>query len=238
VSRVGASGGGKAYRQSRPLNYYGALSIIVILGLITVLYSRYEYQNPSTGASTTTTLAGPTLGHTFYVGLAADVCGTVAGSFTPNSSTTTGYSILADNVARIAPKTAAEAGGNGTIAKLISEIPGFTFTSSTMQLPPASEAVSTSHTFTTGSACPAGTKYANQKGRVVMAVWTAGSSTPVLTTNPASVTLATNQLVTFGFEPNGVTPARPSTATLQALVKAEAASVTTTTSTTTTTSKG
>ena len=34
VSRVGSSGGGKAYKKTRPSNYYGILAVIVVLGLV------------------------------------------------------------------------------------------------------------------------------------------------------------------------------------------------------------
>ncbi len=46
VSRVGAAGGGKTYKRTHPGNFYGALALIVALGLLLVVYSRYEYQNP------------------------------------------------------------------------------------------------------------------------------------------------------------------------------------------------
>ena len=46
VSRVGASGGGKAYKKSRPSNYYGALAVIVILGIAATVLARYDYVHP------------------------------------------------------------------------------------------------------------------------------------------------------------------------------------------------
>src|SRR5665213_3541866 len=53
VSRVGASGGGKAYKKSRPSNYYGILVVIVVLGLATTILARYDYQHPASAASGT-----------------------------------------------------------------------------------------------------------------------------------------------------------------------------------------
>src|ERR1035438_6646526 len=47
VSRVGASGGGKAYKKTRPGNFYGALAVIVVLGLVATVFARYEYQHPT-----------------------------------------------------------------------------------------------------------------------------------------------------------------------------------------------
>ncbi|HTT59852.1 MAG TPA: hypothetical protein VMF33_07365, partial [Acidimicrobiales bacterium] len=47
VSRVGSAGGGKTYQKSRPANYYGALFVIVVLGLALTAFSRYEYDHPT-----------------------------------------------------------------------------------------------------------------------------------------------------------------------------------------------
>jgi hypothetical protein len=238
VSRVGASGGGKSYKKTRPLNYYGALAIIVVLGLTTVLYSRYEYQNPnSSSAVTTTTLSGPLLGATSYIGLATEACGEVFGAL-PETSTTSaaGYHVLANNVVRLKPTNAAEAGVNATIAQLVTEIPGLTFSTKKFVMPTASGQADTAHTYVTGDKCPAGTKYAGKVGRVVVAYWTSGTTVPVkLSTNPFAVPLSSNLLATLAFEPANVAPQAPSSATVQALLKAEATAVTTTTAATTTT---
>ena len=58
VSSVGSQGGGKTYKKTRPANFYGALAVIVILGLALTAYSRYEYQNPAKRSTTTTIAPG------------------------------------------------------------------------------------------------------------------------------------------------------------------------------------
>jgi len=50
VSRVGSSGGGKAYKKTRPSNFYGILIVIVVLGLVATALARYDYQHPSKAA--------------------------------------------------------------------------------------------------------------------------------------------------------------------------------------------
>ena len=50
VSQIGASGGGKAYKKSRPGNYYAALVVIVVLGLAATVFARYDYQHPAGAA--------------------------------------------------------------------------------------------------------------------------------------------------------------------------------------------
>jgi hypothetical protein len=232
VSRVGASGGGKAYKQRRPVNFYGVVALIVVLGLATVLYSRYEYQNPTNATATTTTLAtGPLLNTTSFVGLATEACGTVLGDLPVTATTATaGYHVLANNVVRLQPKTYAEAGVNATVAKLVTEIPGLTLTSTKFVLPTASGQPDATKTYVTGDKCPLGTKYHGQVGRVVVAYWSGGTTAPVrLSTNPSSLVLNKNVLVTLAFEPASVTPQAPGTATIAALLRAEASATTTTT---------
>ena len=65
VSKVGATGGGKAYKKSRPGNYYGVLAIIVILGLLATVVARYDYQHPAKAA----TGVAPRVGTTWYAAL-------------------------------------------------------------------------------------------------------------------------------------------------------------------------
>ena len=71
VSRVGASGGGKAYKKTRPGNFYGALAVIVILGLVATVFARYEYQHPAKRAAG----VPPKIGTTWYAALSIQDCG-------------------------------------------------------------------------------------------------------------------------------------------------------------------
>ncbi|MGH9046953.1 MAG: hypothetical protein ACRDVW_06530, partial [Acidimicrobiales bacterium] len=54
------------------MNWYAALVLIVIVGLFSVIFSRYEYHHRHAAAS-----VSPTVGQTLYAGLAVDVCGTL-----------------------------------------------------------------------------------------------------------------------------------------------------------------
>jgi hypothetical protein len=231
VSRVGASGGGKTYKKTRPVNFYGAITIIVVLGLSTVLYSRYEYQHPAGSSVTSTTVAGLTLGTTSYVGLASEACGVVSPYFASSSPTSTAsYHVLNSNVVRAHPTTLADAGANATVAKLASAISGLTLSTNKLVLPTASGQGDPMQTYTTGSKCPTGTKYAGQVGRVVVAYWKSGATLPAqLATDPTMVPLSSNLLVTLAFEPASITPQPPTSATIHALLLAQAAATTTTT---------
>jgi hypothetical protein len=225
VSRVGASGGGKAYGKTRPAAYYSVLSIIVVLGLSSVVYSRYERQHPVIVSKTF-----PAKGTVGYFALAEETCGTVDKPLTVNAVPTGGFSILTKNVIELAPTTDAEAGTNATVGAFIASTPGLALTSHELVLPTEATGAKKPTTFTAGEACPAGTKYAGKKAYPEVAYWTTLSQRkPSISNDPSAVVLSQNMLVTLAFEPKGVTPSLPSNATIEEMY---AQSPTTTTTTT------
>ena len=211
VSRVGAGGGGKAYRKTRPMNYYGAMALIVVLGLLTVVYSRYEYQNPSK----------PTVGTTWFASFAAQACGTDLPVLTPDTATfTAGFSVTNNNVLVISPKTADEAGGHATVAKFLEEHPGLTFTGNSFSLPNAQGAADSKYTFKNGDKCPAGSPDAGKVGKVSIAYWsTLTQKDPTITTDPGSIKFHDLMRLTFFFGPEGATPKQPSDSTQAYMVQ-------------------
>ncbi len=232
VSRVGASGGGKAYKKSRPGNYYGVLAIIVILGLAMTVYSRYEYQNPSI-ATTTTASVQPAIGTTWHEALGVEACG-VNYTLTPDQTTNIGFKIGADNVLTVAPVSASEAGTNATLALFASEHTGIKATSSSLALPTSTGIANKATSWKNGDKCGAGTKYAGKTGEVKYAYWMFGETKPTVVTDPAKVPLSANEMyITMAFVPAGVTPSKPSTASINAMLKAVQATASTTTTTTT-----
>jgi hypothetical protein len=231
VSRVGASGGGKAYKKSRPSNYYGVLAIIVILGLAMTVYSRYEYQNPSVA---TTTAAGvpPVIGTNWYEAMNVDACG-VNYPLTPDTTTQLGFTIGANNVLHVAPVSATETGSKATLALFVTEHHGIVATSSSLALPTPTGIANNATTWKNGDVCGPKTKYAGKTGTVQYAYWMFGQTKPTVVTDPAKVPFSANQMyVTMAFLPSGVTPSKPSAETIVAMSKSiqAAASTTTTTS--------
>lgn len=235
VSRVGASGGGKAYRKSRPSNYYGALAVIVVLGIATTVLARYDYQHPHKATGTP-----PTVGTTWYAALRIEACGKALPDLTPDPLTGAGLKIVGNNVVRVSPTSAADSGAHATLAQFANEFPGLIISSSELAVPSASGAANPTTTYRNGNTCPSGTKYAGQAGQVSYAYWTSfGQTKPTITTNPGSIKFRQYLRVTMAFEPKGVTPAPPSQTTVNAMVQAGSSPTTTTTpavfSTTTTT---
>jgi hypothetical protein len=219
VSRVGAAGGGKAYKKSRPINYYGVLTLIVVLGLLSVVYSRYEYQNPVSAEA-------PAIGTTWYAAFSSEACGTTLPALTPDAGTATnGLTVLEKNVLGISPKVADEAGRNATLATFIDQHPGLTISDKTLSFPRTTAGdVSSKFSYQDGSKCPKGSKYAGQVGHIGIAYWTQFSQkSPVITTDPASVKFADLMRVTAFFEPDGVKPSAPATETLAYMVRLQQA---------------
>lgn len=232
VSRVGASGGGKAYKKTRPGNFYGALAVIVILGLVATVFARYEYQHPAKNPAG----VAPKVGTTWYAALSIQACG----KRLPYLSTDTtvknqGMYALPADVLRISPISAADSGANATLAQFGNEYPGLLISTSQMNIPLNATGTANAKTsFTNGQSCPSGKGdlYAGQPGQVTYAYWTYGQKKPTITTNPATIKFAPDMSVSMAFDPAKVVPKTPLPASVDAMV-ADATAVTTTTTATT-----
>jgi hypothetical protein len=234
---VGASGGGKAYKKARPSNYYGVVALIVILGLLTTLYSRYEYQHPASAQ----TGPQPQIGTTWYAALAIQDCGTTLPSLNPDPTYKGGYVVSANDVVKISPVSDADSGNHDTLAQFAAEFPGLIATNSNLAVPTATGTVDAKTTYKNGQTCATGTKYAGQTGEVKYAYWTSlGQIKPKVTTDPTTIKMTKYLRVTMAFDPSKVTPSAPSTTTVDAMFSAAqaaaaAASTTTTAASTATT---
>jgi len=240
VARAAATGGGASYRGQMPVNWYAALVVIVILGLGSVAWARYDY------TKTTTSTTEPLVGQTWHAGLAFDICGTTEPALPASpSSSSGGLTTTGSGVLLIAPKTSAEAGNNATLGKFASEYTGLTLTNSAVQYPGGTE-------YKNGQTCAAGTPDAGEKGVVRVRSWLlsskSGSSSSELSqvggaysSAPADLKLRNSQLMTVGFGPTTqALPKVPATTELAVLQAIEGTSTPTTATTapTTTTTTG
>ena len=231
VNRVGSSGGGKAYKKARPANYYGILGLIVLLGVLSIIFARYQYQNP---ASTPTT--PPAVGTTWYSALATEECGIVLPNVAASTSTTNGIVMASNNVIKVAPQNSSESGNNATVQRLIDNTSGLTFSKDRFSLPGSNGLADPKYTFNSGDTCDKTSKYPGQKGQPVIAYWTSlVQKAPKITTDPSTIHFSNYLRVTLAFEPKGVTPKAPSAVTVAAMFKAGSGVTTTTTATSTTT---
>lgn len=226
VSRVGASGGSKAYKKTRPSNYYAVLVVIVVLGLASTVFARYDYQHPASAASGTP----PTIGTTWFAALNVDVCGVALPYLKSDAHSIYGMKVQADNVIQISPVSAADAGSHATLGQFAVEFPGLVASSTVLGIPSSAGVANAATTYRNGQLCPSSSKYAKKAGQVEYAYWTSFSQkTPLVTTNPSSIKFVQDMRVTMAFVPKGVTPLAPSSTIVNAMVAYQAASATTTT---------
>jgi hypothetical protein len=233
VSRVGAQGGGKTYQKTRPSNYYGALLVIVVLGLALVIYSRFEYQNP---VKHHTASVAPAIGSTSYAALSFQACGTRLPFLATDEKSEVGFIVGPSNVVEVHPISSADAGKNATLSQFGDEYPGMIVSSGELAIPVKNGQPTAASTYKSGEACPAGTKYAGQTGQVTYAYWdTLGQKTPKITSDPTTIKFVKNIRISLALEPKGVTPLAPLAATVNAMFEDATAPTTTTTLPTATT---
>jgi len=233
VSRVGATGGGKAYKKTRPGNFYGVLALIVILGLAATVLARYEYQHPSKAASAAG--VAPRVGTTWYAALSIQDCGKNLPFLTTDLGNKGGFTVGSADVIKISPVSAADSGNNATVSQFAAEYPGLLASSSELAIPNAAGNPDANTTYRNGQVCPAKSKYAGQKGVVTYAYWKYGQTKPTITTNPALIKFSEYMSVTMAFDPSGVKPNAPAATTLDEMQAAGSAPATTTTLPVTTT---
>jgi hypothetical protein len=239
VSRVGASGGGKAYKKTRPGNFYGAIALVVIFGLLAVVLARYDYQHPNKHAAG----VSPRIGQTWYAGLSIQACGARLPYLTTDATNkTAGFTVLSGNVIRISPTSASDSGNNATLSQFADEFNGLIASTTQLSVPKPTGVANPATSYTNGQACPTGSKYAGQVGKVTYAYWTAYGKKPTVTTNPTTIKFTNQMRVTMAFDPVNITPLTPTIKTDELLLAYNTAPATTTTivtpiATTTTTLK-
>jgi hypothetical protein len=227
VSKIGASGGGKAYKKNRPINYYGTLVVIVVLGMASVVLARYDYQHPVAASAGTP----PAIGTTWFSVVNFDICG-VNESLLQADPTYKGggFTVGNDDVIRLSPLSAADSGNNATVGQFALEYPGLVASSSQLAIPLKDGVATAASTYHNGDLCPKNSAYANKPGQIEYAYWrNFGQSTPTITTNPSSIKFSNEMELTMAFVPKGVTPSRPNAASVAAMVNANTASAVTTT---------
>ncbi len=225
VSRAGATGGGRTYRGQMPVNWYAALVLIVLVGIASVVYSRYEYQHP-----TKSTAAFPKVGQTLFAGLSIDICGTVQKPLPASTNTIVpGITTLGHGVLNVSPLTASEAGNNATLGLFFDHYKGVALNAHAITVPK-------NKTYKVGDKCGAGTKYAGQPAVLKYEVWPnpVATSGTLTTGDPSTLKIGARTLITVGFVPASVTklPKPPATTVNGVIVLSGTVSNGTTTTTT------
>ena len=186
------------------MNWYASLVLIVVLGLLSIIYSRYELTHATKTASKS--------GKTTYAAFSFDICGTQLPNLpkAPVSAkailTTNGHGVL-----HIPPS--ASNGGKNTLEYFVKSYPGMELTSSVIRYPgrPA---------YHNGERCAKGTPDAGKAGVVKAETWSsfkAATGTPV-SGSPSSVLLTNGMEVTMAFLPSHASVSRPSPSTVSQML--------------------
>jgi hypothetical protein len=226
VARAAATGGGRTYRGQRPVNWYAGLIAIIVVGLLSVVFARYEYQHPHHVAA-----VQPTVGQNWFAGIAFDECGQQVGPLAASTDatklgiTTTGGGVLA-----ISPQTKAQAGKNATLGLFATNYPELALTTKSFEFPGKK-------LLTNGEKCPTGTPDAGKAGHVEVAYWqnTDPVTKRVTVADPTTLKIGSSSLISVGFVPAGTALPRPSQSIITAVLSAASGSTTTTTTAPTTT---
>jgi hypothetical protein len=217
VARAAATGGGATYRGQMPVNWYAALVVIVLIGLASVAFAKYHYNQ-------TASAAAPAVGTTWHSAIAFDICGTMQPALAASpSSSSTGLTSTASGVLLIAPKASSEAGANATVGKFASGYSGLTLTNTSLKYPGAKTTE-----YKNGEKCPAGTPDAGKVGKMLARSWVITTQTKntqqvqtggATTTKPADLKFLDRQLITVGFVPTGTELPKPPGSTITALLQ-------------------
>jgi hypothetical protein len=215
-----------------PVNWYAALVVIVLVGLASVAFARYNYAKGQSSIA-------PTVGQTYHAALSFDICGTVeaalpaTASGSANGLTTTGSGVLL-----IAPKSSSESGNNATLGKFAKENATGVITNTSIQYPAGV-------LYKNGAKCAKGTPDAGMTGVVRARSWTLASKKGkknelfqvggTYTKQPASLKFKNSQLITVGFGPASKALPKVPSATEVALLQVISGSTAPVATTTTTT---
>ena len=212
VTRAASTGGGRTYRGQVPINWYLALVAIVIVGLFSVIYSRYEYRK---GTSNTNSTVAPTVGGSpYFSALGIDICGSQATPLPANANASTvGLTTAGNGVIVLEPKKSGEAGKNATLGKFVSEYPGLKLTPTSFTYPGQGET-------SNGTKCPKGTPDAGKKGTVQVKYWTTfESKTGSIVADPSTLKIGNNSLITVSYLPSGKSIPKPPGTVISAMLQ-------------------
>jgi hypothetical protein len=207
VSRAAATGGGRTYRGQMPVNWYAGLVGIVILGLFSIIFARYEYQHHKTTAA-----VQPAVGTTLYAAYEINICGKVQAPLTPTSAGQ-GITAIEGGVLQVSPLTASDAGNNATLGLFFRSYKGLSLSETKLT-------VLKHKPYTNGERCPSGTPDAGKKGVVKVEVWPNAVTTTgtVLTGNPADYKIGARSVITIAFVPSDTKLHRPSQSTIDLML--------------------
>ncbi len=213
IARAARTGGSRTRRRQTPFGYYITLVIVVLLGLATVGFSRYQAHHPASAVP-------PTVHDHWHAAFAFDICGKLQPAPKPNpNASQVGINTLGQGIINIQPLAGQpDTGHDATLGRFVKDYPGMELSSSTLRYPGKK-------VWHDGDLCGA------KPGQVQVKVWNSlASSTGHVVSDPAGLLLENGQLITIAFVPAGANiPKPPSAANLLKASAATSAPVTTST---------
>jgi hypothetical protein len=208
VSRAAATGPSRSHRGKTPINWSIALVVILVLGVASIAFSRYEYARSTAAAKPAT----------WYAGLSFVRCGAQQAPL-PASTAGDGVTTPGNGVLAVSLKDKSQA----TLGRFVDGYPGLVLGSTAFKYPGTAE-------LRNGDRCPAGTPDAGKVGEVRIVSWSNFSeSSGHTTTDPSTLALTNGQLVTAAFVPVGAAVPKPPQSTVSAVLSAIGGTLPTTT---------
>ena len=195
VARAASTGGGRTARGSRPLGWYAAIALVVILGVLGIAVSRSENRS-QVGADTTPPVANKDHWHAAY---GVYLCDQFAPPITDERDPK-GIHTHGDGIIHIHPFVRSSSGNNATL-KVFADATGMDLSDNELQLPGGKS-------YKSGD-----TKCGDKTGIVQVKV-----NDKVITDNVADINPKDGDLITIAFAPKGAElPPPPSAADLARL---------------------
>lgn len=223
VARAAGIGGGRTNRSRTPWTYYGAILLVLVLGVAGTWVSRNQHLHKVSAAGT----GAPTVGVNppWYEAYGVYECGRFVPAIKTVSHSKSGIETTIKGIIKIQPTAKAYAGKNATLGVFASTM-GMKLNAAEVQVPGG-------HLYQDGDTCQGKT------GELFVKTFPDYTDTvgTISTQDPRSILLASGTMVTIAFVPKAdksKIPPPPSYA-IDALKKQLSATTTTTSSTTSTT---
>lgn len=202
VARAAASGGSKSYRAQRPRAWYALMTLIVVLGVGLIVYSRNQKNSSATGAA-----VAPTATDHWVSALGIDLCGSVQADLPPSANlTTVGLRTFGNGLIDINPgavsASAAYEGANATLGNFALNYSGFTLSNTSIQVPGKLPVL-----WSNGATCNGPL---HGKATLVAKVWSSPTASPtIVSTNITAIRLENGEMITLAFVPSGAAIPEP-----------------------------
>jgi hypothetical protein len=182
------------------------MSVIVVVGVVLVVYSRQERLHPASASADKTP---PTLTANWTEGISFDLCGTIQPPLAASpASTNIGIKTAGNGVINLQPLTNADTGHHATLGRFASHYAGLTLTGSSVKVPGGK-------LYRNGDTC--GTK----AGILQVKTWANPTSQngTLYSGSAPDLLLTDGQLITVAFVPKGTTIPKPAGSVVTAVLK-------------------